>query len=426
MNTIELETIKKLQIAVSKLLIGEIVEPLVLQDVRDDGEEEEALLAFVNKFNVLVENINEIYIFAQELSKANLDAAPPARKNYLASAIKDLHAQFLAISWNMEQLVAGNMTAKMPYPGRLYTVYNELVDKFADYARQVKDIEYRVQDTALPLNRRQYQHVLAALNNMRVMVLEVDSQGEILFANRMAKNYLGDIANLQYNAQDNDVLLRSLKSLFTTEDQLFPFSQEVCDNRRNTWYKITADRMQLLDGQFGYMYLVDNISEWKQKETKLQRTAFTDALTGLNNRWVGMTALRDALVEAENGPYCAAFIDVDNLKMINDAYGHNEGDETLRLISNILRNSIRSQDIVCRYGGDEFLIVFCFCTHIEAEKIIQRMQDGLSHYQKKRPKPYDIGFSYGLVNLQRGKGQTIAELLTDMDRLMYEQKRQKI
>lgn len=84
----------------------------------------------------------------------------------------------------------------------------------------------------------------------------------------------------------------------------------------------------------------------------------------------------DALLEASCGEtHTLAFLDLDGLKKVNDCLGHEEGDHYITAVSDILRTSIRNTDILCRYGGDEFLIVFRNCAPVTSKQILARAKE---------------------------------------------------
>lgn len=102
-----------------------------------------------------------------------------------------------------------------------------------------------------------------------------------------------------------------------------------------------------------------DISEQKRLEAQLYRMACHDSLTGLCNRYVLLDRLGVATQQAarENAQLAVIFIDLNNFKPINDRYGHRAGDILLKAVSEKLRHSVRPNDIVARYGGDEFIVV---------------------------------------------------------------------
>ena len=92
---------------------------------------------------------------------------------------------------------------------------------------------------------------------------------------------------------------------------------------------------------------------------KLREMALSDPLTGLYNRRRALEVLRAAHNELQRYGYCfgVLMIDIDRFKMVNDRFGHDVGDRVLRMVSRTLRGKLRSYDSVCRWGGDEFLVI---------------------------------------------------------------------
>lgn len=99
---------------------------------------------------------------------------------------------------------------------------------------------------------------------------------------------------------------------------------------------------------------------------RLQELALTDALTGLPNRRYGIERLEQEWAIAARGirPVCCMMVDIDHFKSINDTYGHHFGDDALRMVAESLRHAARKQDIVCRLGGEEFLVI---CTDTDEQ-----------------------------------------------------------
>lgn len=103
----------------------------------------------------------------------------------------------------------------------------------------------------------------------------------------------------------------------------------------------------------------------------LDRLSKLDPLTGLSNR--RSIQERCKLAELENESYAIVLGDIDDFKKINDTYGHNIGDEVLKEVANIFKNAIRSDDIVCRWGGEEILIFIPGASKEQAEMVAERI-----------------------------------------------------
>ncbi len=280
-----------------------------------------------------------------------------------------------------------------------------------------------ISNTCESLNSWRYHQILKALDMLHIMVLEVDSDGRVVYANSPAKDILGEIEDISSKHTESEVL--EVITKLSKEGNTFPVLHEIYENDSDTWYRIRLDRFLLPTGQIYYIYLIEDVSEWKSNEYQLTLSATMDALTATYNRKIGMEELDKILAcNDSSNIYCIAFIDIDNLKTINDTFGHSEGDYTIKSIAKTLLLSVRDSDIVCRYGGDEFLIIFKNCSEEEAEKMIKRMYEKLIKIGCKNPKPYDMSFSYGIVSYSNFHNSdfTAADLLKLADQKMYRYK----
>jgi diguanylate cyclase (GGDEF)-like protein/hemerythrin-like metal-binding protein len=113
----------------------------------------------------------------------------------------------------------------------------------------------------------------------------------------------------------------------------------------------------------------ERTQELEAVNRQLQEIALTDVLTNLPNRRHAMRRLEQVWEESkrDNAPMSCMMIDADGFKQVNDNYGHDAGDEVLRQLSRNLRYTVRNDDIVCRLGGDEFLVI-CPNTPLEGAK----------------------------------------------------------
>lgn len=116
--------------------------------------------------------------------------------------------------------------------------------------------------------------------------------------------------------------------------------------------------------------VVERTNELAVANRRLETIALTDVLTGLPNRRHAMQHLTLAWEESvkKNIPLSCMMIDADGFKQINDSYGHDAGDEVLRQLSRNLLYPVRTDDVVCRLGGDEFLVI---CPHTPQEGAVQ-------------------------------------------------------
>lgn len=130
----------------------------------------------------------------------------------------------------------------------------------------------------------------------------------------------------------------------------------------------------------GVVIVFRDYTEKKEKQDKIIYLSYHDQLTGLYNRRFFEEEL-NRLDTERNLPFTIAMVDVNGLKLTNDAFGHLQGDELLKRVAEILKKECRSDDIVARVGGDEFVIILPKTTDKETEKIIKRIYRAVGEEQ---------------------------------------------
>jgi diguanylate cyclase (GGDEF)-like protein len=116
---------------------------------------------------------------------------------------------------------------------------------------------------------------------------------------------------------------------------------------------------------------------------------------------------------------------MDGLKNLNDTHGHEVGSMALREVADILRQTFRSSDLIARIGGDEFVILETYIGLNDGETGMQRLQRNVSQHNAEQARDYRISLSIGVAPVACDASLTLEELLTNGDRMMYEQKRNK-
>ena len=156
----------------------------------------------------------------------------------------------------------------------------------------------------------------------------------------------------------------------------------------------------------------------------LDNLAKSDGLTGLFNRRGFYDAAEKLIAEqkAKKEAAYVIYVDMNNLKIINDRYGHEEGDFSLKLISEILVKSVEGKGVAGRIGGDEFACVIRY--HGEDESsMLQAIYDEFDRYNSQSDKEYNVTVSAGAYLLQAEDTLTLAEALTQADEKLYEVKK---
>ncbi len=166
-----------------------------------------------------------------------------------------------------------------------------------------------------------------------------------------------------------------------------------------------------------------HIGELSVLNRRLKESAMTDALTGLPNRRYAMEQLERAWSAAKraDSPLACMLIDVDNFKYINDNCGHDVGDYALQAVAMLMSDVARKSDIVCRLGGDEFIVI-CADTNAEAAYALgERARETVESHRmshSRRPVTITIG-----VAAREADMQTPTEFLRAADQALLQAKR---
>jgi diguanylate cyclase (GGDEF)-like protein/PAS domain S-box-containing protein len=171
--------------------------------------------------------------------------------------------------------------------------------------------------------------------------------------------------------------------------------------------------------------LAEKAAELARSNQILENLSLTDDLTGLYNRkgFLALAAHRVKLANRNRDPFSIAFIDLDDLKDINDSFGHLEGDRALRETASLLRECFRDSDIIARLGGDEFAI---FVAEADEGQIARRVEERLRERERNSPpRGYTLSLSIGIVASSNAQEEEVENLLKRADGLMYQHKKGK-
>lgn len=169
--------------------------------------------------------------------------------------------------------------------------------------------------------------------------------------------------------------------------------------------------------------VLEDISEKKRYQRKLEQLVSQDALTGVLNRRSFEERLRHEWQRAlrRNFPLSLAVIDLDKFKLINDTYGHNIGDRVLCQAAEIMQQMGRKEDIFARYGGEEFVLLLPHCDVEEARQLCERLRQSVQNYPWQRlgldfPQTVSIGIAEAVHCVDT------SQLFQEADKALYQAK----
>lgn len=167
-----------------------------------------------------------------------------------------------------------------------------------------------------------------------------------------------------------------------------------------------------------------DITERRQLEDRMRTWALQDELTGLLNRrgFMLFAEQQQSVAKRLGRRLLLLFLDMDNLKIINDSLGHEQGDAAIRETAQVISETFRKADILARVGGDEFAVLAFESTAGYAEALQARLLGTILSHNAQPGRKYDVAMSVGAVIWDPSSSESIEDVLTMADKLMYEQK----
>jgi diguanylate cyclase (GGDEF)-like protein len=222
-----------------------------------------------------------------------------------------------------------------------------------------------------------------------------------------------------FHPDDRDAVKDEAFKVFASKEPFRAFiNRNVHKNGKSVW--LATSGIPLLD-ENGELLGYRGADTVKQDES-----AITDMLTGLLDRegfflFAGQQ-LRIAI--RNNLQVALLFADMDNLKAINDEFGHAEGDRALIDVAQILKNSVRESDTVARFGGDEFVVFLTGSTTTGMKQMVAKnIEKELDTFNTSKSRNYQLSISIGLALHDLEHPSSLDELLSRADNSMYEHKK---
>lgn len=292
----------------------------------------------------------------------------------------------------------------------------QLLKKIVELSTEFLDAEYGeimlVENNALI--------VKAATQNQQHIIGEIANRQEALLS-WQAVDTLQPVILKDYSTWEHRREVYSKFSLHATAD--FPILNNetsigvLAFGRSKPNYEFTPEQIQ-----FGSLFasLTALIIINSQLRETLKQQSIHDALTGLFNRRYMEETLKQELSRAarQNHPLVIIMLDIDHFKNFNDSFGHLAGDALLSQLGQFLQTNIRMEDTVCRYGGEEFLLIMPNVSLETAKSRAELLREGISQFQLDSG---DITISFGITSYPQ-QGKTMDALIHSADKALYRAK----
>ncbi len=270
-------------------------------------------------------------------------------------------------------------------------------------------------------------------DNTENMIIVVDPhKNEFLFANSAVARSVGTPANELIGQNAREIMQIWAGSLNQKEfNQLMGItylgdsdsrSWEFNNAKNGKWYLARGSVIKWIDGKDVYLVNFTEITGQKEYAAQLEHAASTDMMTGLYNREWGRQLLQHILDnKSSSSTNSLVFIDLDSLKKTNDKYGHGMGDAMILRTIEFIKMCIRRSDTLCRWGGDEFVLI----VRTDEEQtlaLINKIKKLMSEHNETKKDIFKISFSFGIVGIHPNSDQTVDSIIKEADEKMYQDK----
>lgn len=164
-----------------------------------------------------------------------------------------------------------------------------------------------------------------------------------------------------------------------------------------------------------------DITVQKKSAEELYVQATIDEMTKILNKRTGLAMLTEKIINKEQ--FVVVFIDIDGLKLVNDTFGHQEGDNYIKTVVQKIKESLSAHDFLFRYGGDEIVMVVNAEGEINSSQRAEGMLNKINNIIQDEHKPYKMLISYGIAKYDNTSSETTEEILARADAQMYINKR---
>jgi len=290
-----------------------------------------------------------------------------------------------------------------------------------------------------------FDTVLAVLDSLPEHIGVLDRSGLLVAANRSwikhrpgsrggaaerpmpGTNYL---AMLRKHAELNRRSLRLWKNILSViegKKERFTMEYTSRQDEGRKWFLLSVTPMKTGESVTGAVISHTDITQRKLAELESKRFSITDPMTGILNRKAGLDYVHKQMkfCDRHGCSFTVCYIDLDNLKLINDSFGHKEGDRIIIAFVNLLKRALRESDVMCRLGGDEILLILQETALEGSNAVLKRILESVDARNTRSAKPYRIEFSYGLAEYSLGSKLGAEELVDAADRNMYAMKTAK-
>lgn len=386
----------------------------------------------------LVAYLNSIQKFSIALANGDLAAPLPAVGGPVAGSMKSLHASLKHLTWQTQQIAAGDFSQRVDFLGEFSRSFNSMVERLEESRASLETMNLRLQEDNIKLrnltealreSEERFRHIA---ENVSDVIWTIDNSMEhFTYISPSIATLRGlSVAEAMEETPEQAMTPESLvamRKILTNKraasqhgyvSEVMEVEQN-CRDGRHIYVEVVMSAITDSDGRVKeFVGISRDISARKKAEDRLKYQSTHDAATDLYNR----AYFDEELERAINGtrfPVSIIVADLDGLKKVNDTMGHEAGDRLIAGAAEILRMAFRGGDIVARTGGDEFVMLLPEMDEKGVAASIARIRSCMQSYNSENMGPL-VSISLGAATAATGGEIPLA--LKAADERMYADK----
>lgn len=346
--------------------------------------------------------------------------------------------------WQNSIYMENGLIAYLGYPlvwpdGKIFGTICIHDNKKRDFSTELKErlkvIRDSIEDNLNTIYKKEIDHSLHDYYSKLIDILPVgvmieDKNGSILKVNEKITEITGYskeelVGNSIFETVVEDENIKAAKNhikRILNGDVLVHDLPSINKNGEKNYLRLQERKITLPGGDPGIVSIQSDISEKVRAQKEIKYASYHDSLTSLYNRSYLESKLQD-FNSPSKLPVALIMVDLNGLKLVNDTYGHNQGDKLLKLMAEVLKKSCRDADTVARWGGDEFVILLPNTDKKIAQKVVKRINNKISdkHLEledgNKLPLSAALGFE-----IKNSLYEDIFDVLDKAEEKMYKNK----
>lgn len=364
----------------------------------------------------LADWVREVRDFSKGLAKGDFTLEIPGGENVLIAPMKELQASLRHLIWQTQQVAKGDYDQLVEFMGDFDHAFNAMTKQLKERTENLMMEKKLIEEKKWEIERN-LEVIMELIDHTRSMVFVFSrEEGSQLFVSHTAEHFMS--ANRYADRMVKQLIDRQRGRSTESEE----WEIDIRDETDVFFYRVKSISLfwpsngRHQDREGGRLeavaHIVEEESEWKQREERLYRMAYQDFLTGLHNRRYALEQMQHWVEERE--PFVLTSVDIDQLKYCNDKFGHEEGNQYIIDVARAL--DALEAGVVCRVGGDEFFLLQKGIGPKEQDARLSLLREQM---MQREGYPYPRSFSFGSCRVPTGPDICLEDYISLADTRMY-------